>query len=573
MEHSSNHHGRVLLLLIPLTVLFTIQLTHAQQFPTVYFSRLTNTFDSQLPIGTPFVIKGQVPSNIVAVKVESFGFRGRVPDNVRSGYQSPFDTEIDSLRRLASAAALENIRELPGETIYLELGWEPTSEDQTEKPKAPRTDSSGQKEKADDQTRLQIPSAETKPADPPKPPAPSQVDVKQPSGGTTPQPKNDHEGASTRTFSITHPRLYFGRGYLFVFHYYSTAPENEIRKRIKLDIEQFLGRLDYSEMPEKTFWDKFKNVRFRDIVGSSSGKDVSLFDLLGSEQERSAFDRVVTFSGQQMHLRNFSRTCDAIGSSLNGLNNQNNAKELREGMSELKSVKNARDRSKILRDLFDYVVTIGRSCKSCPDSARFDSLRQMASKLSQDGNELKDNLGTLGSIADDIAKSVPVETINETWYESRPNLYSQTQREQYPFLVSLDAGMIYVFEFAQVLPTIGINFKFCPKDFDDPFDRSTELSMIVGLTMSGPTGLYPNYRGLLQGGSNKSLIVGFGVRCPSISSLLRLQGGVIFYRQEDLNPLVSRLQTKEGAFLGLSVNWDLVDFLNGLLTKINLKLF
>lgn len=86
------------------------------------------------------------------------------------------------------------------------------------------------------------------------------------------------------------------------------------------------------------------------------------------------------------------------------------------------------------------------------------------------------------------------------------------------------------------------------------------MSVLVGLGMTPPDDLDPNYHGIFGATGNRSLVLGIGLRHPHFSPLIRFQIGGLIYRQESKNPLEDDYSTRGSFFLGASLNWDTIDF-------------
>lgn len=172
---------------------------------------------------------------------------------------------------------------------------------------------------------------------------------------------------------------------------------------------------------------------------------------------------------------------------------------------------------------------------------------------------------TIPEIARVIAYKVTPEELREVLASTTVRPYFETMKEALPFLISLDGGLVYAFEFEAIIPAVAVNIKLNRIDFDDPLVTRPELSILVGLGLSAPDDLDPEYRGIFSG-SDKSLLISFGARFPAISRLLRFQAGALLYRQESTNPLVDDLDTRASFILGASLNWDALDFAAKLLT-------
>ena len=161
-------------------------------------------------------------------------------------------------------------------------------------------------------------------------------------------------------------------------------------------------------------------------------------------------------------------------------------------------------------------------------------------------------------VAAKIAESFPLADLDEVLSATTVLPYSETMKAALPFLISLDGGLTYVARFRQLIPLVGVNVKLNRVDFDDPLDRRSEVSVLVGLGISSPDDLDPDYEGIFSN-SSRSLWFGLGVR-PGFAPLLRGHAGVLLFRQRDENPLVKDLHTRASLTFGVSANWDVLDF-------------
>lgn len=105
-----------------------------------------------------------------------------------------------------------------------------------------------------------------------------------------------------------------------------------------------------------------------------------------------------------------------------------------------------------------------------------------------------------------------------------------------------------------------MNIKLNRRDFDDPLSKKPEFSILVGLGMNAPDDLDPDYSGIFGQTEEKSLLIGFGLRHPRLSPLIMFQIGSLLYKQKSMNPLENDFNTKASLFLGVSLNWDTLDF-------------
>lgn len=145
--------------------------------------------------------------------------------------------------------------------------------------------------------------------------------------------------------------------------------------------------------------------------------------------------------------------------------------------------------------------------------------------------------------------------------------YFESMEEEQQFLISLDGGLNYVSKFSQLVPTVGVNFKLNRVDYNDPWNDRIEWSIVLGLGMAKPDDLDPDYKGIFDTTGDHSLMVGFGLRPPKAGKLIRIKAGAAFYRQADRNPIVKDFTTKVSPYVGLSLNWDTLDFIADLFTS------
>jgi hypothetical protein len=162
------------------------------------------------------------------------------------------------------------------------------------------------------------------------------------------------------------------------------------------------------------------------------------------------------------------------------------------------------------------------------------------------------------SVAAKIAESFPLADLDEMLSATTALPYFETMKAALPFLISLDGGLTYVARFRQLIPLVGVNLKLNRVDFDDPLDHRAEVSVLIGMGISSPDDLDPDYEGIFSN-SNRSLWLGVGVR-PGFAPLLRGHAGLLLFRQRDENPLVKDLHTRASLTFGVSANWDVLDF-------------
>src|SRR5207253_10244660 len=105
-----------------------------------------------------------------------------------------------------------------------------------------------------------------------------------------------------------------------------------------------------------------------------------------------------------------------------------------------------------------------------------------------------------------------------------------------------------------ILPIVAANIKINAIDFNDPFDERTEFSFLIGLGMTPPSDLDPDYNGIFGGTGNRSLLLGVGARSPIVSRYLRLQVGTLLYRQAANNPLIKDTFIKGSPYIGVSLD-------------------
>jgi hypothetical protein len=166
-------------------------------------------------------------------------------------------------------------------------------------------------------------------------------------------------------------------------------------------------------------------------------------------------------------------------------------------------------------------------------------------------------------VAQAVAAQFGIAELNEVLYVANAMPYIETMKEALPFLISMDGGVSYVARFRELMPLVAANIKLNRVDFDDPLDRRSEISALVGLGLSSPEDLDPDFEGIFSG-SNRSLWLGLGLR-PGFAPLLRANLGLLLFRQQSRNPLVKDLETRASVTFGLSANWDALDFASKLI--------
>ncbi|MEM7298194.1 MAG: hypothetical protein AAF391_08015, partial [Bacteroidota bacterium] len=125
----------------------------------------------------------------------------------------------------------------------------------------------------------------------------------------------------------------------------------------------------------------------------------------------------------------------------------------------------------------------------------------------QNGNDRRSGTPSSNAIAAILSNSLNPPPSNPILSVSSTTPYLENLDAQNKFLISLDGGLVYVSDFEQLIPIIGFNLKINPIDFNDPFNTKNEWSVILGLGMSSPDDLDPDYEGIFSG-SNRSLITG-----------------------------------------------------------------
>lgn len=172
---------------------------------------------------------------------------------------------------------------------------------------------------------------------------------------------------------------------------------------------------------------------------------------------------------------------------------------------------------------------------------------------------------TLEDVVSSVLARLPFSDNDEIITATSSQPYFESMAKEQQFLISLDGGLTYVSKFRELIPVLGINIKLNRIDFDDPWNQRTEWSLIMGLGMTKPDDLDPDYKGIFDRTGDRSFMLGLGLRSPRISRLVRLQLGGAFYRQADRNPVVKDFRTSVSPYVGLSLNWNTLDFAAGLL--------
>lgn len=449
--------------------------------PLFNYSRLTRTFDGQLPIGQRFQIQGAVETNILAVKVESFGFENdRVPMALLS-------ENLDEMRDAVDDARSRGGRDV----VYIAVGWERASAEQT---------------------------------------------------------------PATR-FSVNHPRLYFGRSYLFLFTYYRRADRETLKAIARREVRRvFDDNARLSLLAEKGLTpDQLAKELFSatgDVIDAGSQLPVSIVGSLVTDLTPIA--RHATYRASQVYF-DVART-RSLEQRLSAPPADARSEQLLASIAK-QDWKSAASLAQSIRG-----ALVQTQAQMTDKSAVTATIRELSDVEYHAAILASPPPGTLEDQIDSIVDQLPYRVTDTLRVSAYVNPFLQTMHERLPFLVSLDGGLAYVLQFDQLVPTIGLNLKFNPTDFDDPLVRTPEFSLIVGLAMTAPDDLDPDFRGIFSETGDQSLLVGFGARFPAISSLLRFQVGSIWYRQVSDNPLSDDLDTKVGFYAGASMNWDALDF-------------
>ncbi|MCZ6820349.1 MAG: hypothetical protein O7G31_12785 [Calditrichaeota bacterium] len=377
-------------------------------------------------------------------------------------------------------------------------------------------------------------------------------------------------GAQANQFTITHPRLYYGRNYFFVFTYYKTLDKVRLTQILKKTYK------DVFEKQANNFSSLVKEGLTGEKLDSELKQALSSVRLVADDCENPLINRD---SGRpDEHFANEIRFLMLKGIAEHATK-ENALKSIEENKKILQeldlgflekpdfSVQKPALNLRTAIDNNDWITANNESnillTEIVADSNRLKivPLVQPLANLSRFA-EVVENIPplTLDDTVDKVVNKIPLPEYQKFISTTSNKPYLETMNERLPFIMSLDGGLIYVDRFEEIIPTIGVNIKLNRKDFDDPLDKKPEYSFIVGFGLESPDDLDPNYRGIFGRTGNRSLLLGIGLRFPGISPLLRVQFGALLYKQEPENPLIDDLETKYSLFGGLSMNWDAIDF-------------
>lgn len=490
----NRHVGVECILALPLLLGTVLAVQAAAQAtpPVFYFSTTTGTFDGLMPIGKSFQIKGVIPTNLVAVRAESFGFAsGRIPPGFA---HKVGDLEFCSALNASRANVNRDI-------VVTNLGWERSTPSITE-------------------------------------------------------------------FTLNHPRLYYGRNYVFAFTYFTPVDPVVARKLLAEGLRQVV----------ETEGD-FDRLLRNGLTGADLDREV--ISVIRANQVRGCGPLIVRRDLQES-FEFWKLTRDSL---LSGIAQVATRKQREQSLAA--SAPGAKDQLRSLESgLPENLAANGgvqdalTRARAATDSGKWavaaealESLRRLKvpeslldgplflAKALAGMQQTIDGLpkGTPEAVAAWVAERYRPEDLQELMVATSVRPYSQTMREAFPFLIPLDGGLAYVRRFRQLMPALAVNIKLRRIDFDDPLDKRAEFSFLLGVTATKPDDLDPDFAGIFNG-SDRALLLTLGVRSPCVSSLLRFQAGVLVFRQHDANPISHDLHTSASFVWGLSMNWDALDF-------------
>ena len=464
--------------------------------PIVKFSSITQCFNSQLPIGEEFDISGSVDNDIAAVKIESYGYFGE---------HKTHDEISDIIKGNRNT-----------KTLISYIGaWQ-------------------------------------------------------------------RESINDAKFTITHPRLYYMRNYAFKVTYYKKIMKEELKMQLSKKIEDLLSKtiIDKSTISNELY----KALEEKLLLGNSLSPAKSVISTVVNKKANEIFE----FMSLKDKFRTVERLRNNLVKDFMEIQNENEYEDIRNSLMECKEI--VKDLT--INDLSDASIrafdSLSKSITSFLNKIDkkqgthitrlkgfqrgFESFAKDYKKIfsAEESNEdsnietkLKEYESTLNDdLIDEIYRNI-YDKFNKYVMPANSEPYLPTVKERIPFRVSMDGGLQYVWKFQEVVPSIAANLKLCNiKDYNDPKPGTTwpELSLLLGLTLSKPEDMDPDYDGYFDSTGDKALLVGFGARISNLSSLIRLQTGVLFYKQSDVNPQREEKSKEASYFVGISLNWDAVDY-------------
>lgn len=160
-----------------------------------------------------------------------------------------------------------------------------------------------------------------------------------------------------------------------------------------------------------------------------------------------------------------------------------------------------------------------------------------------------------------ISQSIIINTSLTSSMTTRASWYS-----------SADVGILYAYQQKEFVPFIGLNVYFRPIDKNIPFERLRaakkqrgengslfwyRFSAVVGLTFGGLTKNDDPKFNIIFG---RGIITGVGYR---LYESLKLNAGVLWFNQKDINPLVNQYTLKPTPYISLSLDWNLSSLVSG----------
>lgn len=557
--------------------------TLAQTVPDViFYSRLTKSFDRQPPIGEAFQIKGSITRDVMAVKLEGFGFTGSAQDkaliNVLIGADRsrPFCEALESARAkndvLKTFSSWERPEGSQGATlnqfsfnhqrlyygrsyIFFLTYYTPFNEDE-------------QKKVVADFIRDVIPVVvRTANLRQSMTPADWEGELGSVNASIKSALRNTH--LPTCTDQVINKTTLLPVELAEIFNPYLAFETQKIRGQLLY--EQALIKVSTGEKGLRDIAQQLRD-RLKSITDNISQKnwDLVVADLGLVKSQYPGTSKVIT------DLKPFLDKASTVTTSQTDQKYfEDNKGEVSKAGYALTSAVDALS-SKIANKLWnDARVQVASMQAFFGDKPPGYDLTENLVKSLGDAEYASGEIGGV-SIEDVIAQASAAfrfpdyeEMLHATFTEP----YFETMEEEQPFIISLDGGLAYVSKFEELVPTIGINFKLNRVDFDDPLTNKPEFSVIMALGMTKPDDLDPDYKGIFGGTGDRSFVVGLGGRFPRISRLLRVQAGTVWYRQSDHNPLIKDYDTKVSFYVGLSLNWDTLDFAANLFrTRSNFNL-
>jgi len=378
----------------------------------------------------------------------------------------------------------------------------------------------------------------------------------------------DRSDPSDAEFTLTHPRLYYGRNYVFVFTYYTPVDKAVARKLLAEGLRGVVdSHGDFGWLLQHGLDGQVLDNEVLAVIRKTQQRACGPAVVGRNLEESFDFWRVVRDSLLSAIAKVATRRLmeERLAADTAGLRDQLRSLEsnLPKALAADSGVQHAMRRAEVAADSGQWSVVAG-ALESLKDlkvpetlldgpGLSVETLRGMQTTIEGLPGATPD------AVAADVAEHFRPEDLQGFMTATTVRPYIQTMKETLPFLISLDGGLAYVMRFRQLTPALSVNIKLRRIDFDDPLDKRAEFSFLVGVTTTAPDDLDPDFVGIFNG-SNRALLLALGIRSPRVSSLLRLQAGALVFRQRDANPLSLDVHTRVSMLLGLSLNWDALDF-------------